>query len=556
MIKFEVVTDLADLPEFSAQLPVFADTETEKLYVGARLIQLYQPQTSEKVFIVDLDSVDVGSFIKPLWTVWWNVSYDFGTLNTSTERFDDLQYMARIAYPAWKSYKLNDVISTLGHDDLYDGLDKKKLQKAGFRRGAQLSNDQLRYSATDVYALSLIWENRAIQAASKTVAYKLDIHSVRYCTEYQQNGLIVNRDAVKLELAKLESSIAYNYEILGTLNPNSPKQVREALGTESSDKPTLIRLISGGGAVGKLAKSVFDQRRLLKRRTMLRSYDHDRVYTRFNPNGATTSRFTATGGDLELGINAQQIPRDYQYIFNTDTDDTVVIHADYSTAELRAGASIMRDEAMYLELKAGKDLHVEAAIMAGADEAEMVKGTDAYKENRQKGKAISFGKIFGQSPASFIEYAYVNYGVVLTDEESRNIHARYINKYKGIHKYHKTKWDNYKDVPAVTPLGHRNMARLGTDAINYATQGAVAETTKLAVHYLVSENPEALEYIYNVVHDAIYLRVPVGKEHLWATRLGNAMKKGWEELCKTPLMYYKDIPMPIEVEYLNKCEVF
>jgi hypothetical protein len=100
------------------------------------------------------------------------------------------------------------------------------------------------------------------------------------------------------------------------------------------------------------------------------------------------------------------------------------------------------------------------------------------------------------------------------------------------------------------------MANLGTDAINYATQGGVAETTKLAVHYLVKEYPIVLDYIYNVVHDAIYLRVPRGEEELWAPRLGKAMKKGWEQLCKTPMMYYKDIPMPIEVEYLDKCEVF
>lgn len=559
MVKFKVIESIDELPELSVDYPVFADVETQELYIGLRLVQLYQPQTADEVFVIDADCIteaEIEEFIKPLHTIWWGASYDFGTLKYTTVKFDDLQYASRIAYPAWKSYKLDDVMTQLGYDKFYGDLDKRTMQKAGFRKGCYLSQNQYRYASTDVYALSLMWEDKQLHRAMETAAYKLDILSLGYSIRYQNNGLVVNQKAVQDELAKIVDTIAENEVKLNGLNPNSPKQVKEALGTDSSDKKTLIRLISEGGPKAQLADLVFKQRRLLKRRTMLNSYNHPKVYTYFNPNGAVTSRFTATGGDNPLGINAQQITRDLQYIFNSDTEDTVVIHADYSTAELRAGASIMQDEAMYNELKAGLDLHVEAAIMAGVDRGIMVEGTKVYKDNRQKGKAISFGKIFGQSPASFIEYAYTEYGVVLTLEESQEIHSKYINKYKGIYKYHKTKWNNYKTTPVVTPLGHRNMARLGTDAINYATQGGVAETTKLAVHYLCQEYPEAVKYIYNVVHDAIYLRVPRTEYEKWVPRLGKAMKKGWTELCKCPLMYYKDIPMPIEVEYLDKVEVF
>ena len=199
---------------------------------------------------------------------------------------------------------------------------------------------------------------------------------------------------------------------------------------------------------------------------------------------------------------------------------------------------------MYKELKAGKDLHKIAATFAIPKSPE-----DITKEERQKGKAISFGFIFGMSADSFQEYAYVNYGVIFTSEECKEIKKKYSEKYVGINKYHKEKWNSYRTDPVATPLGRRNQARLGTDAINFATQGCIAETTKLAVHYLCTDYPDAVRYIFNVVHDAIYLRVPRGAEAEWSDRLIAAMKKGWTEMCKTPMLYYKDIPIPVECEY-------
>lgn len=546
MVKFKIIDSLEELSHFKENVETFSDIETQNLYLNPRLVQVYQPSTEDMIYIIDLDIIDVEkvkAFLKPLWTIWQGCSYDFGTLNMTTAKFDDTLYLARIAYPSWQDFSLDNIVVKLGYTYLYDGLDKKALQKQGFACGAYLSQAQLRYAATDVYALSLIWQNAQFQKCREVVAYKVDILNIKYAIQYQQNGLISHQPSVRKELDKIEDEINSNYEELNGLNPNSPKQVKEALGTDASDKNTLIKLISEGN---RLAELVYKQRRLLKRRTMLESYNFPKVITRFNVAGAATGRFTSTGGELDRSINAQQIPRDLQYIFNMNTEDTVVVHADYSTAELRAACSIMKEPVMYQELKNGKDLHITAAAMSsGKPESEI------DKAGRQTGKAVSFGKIFGQSPKSFVEFAYVNYGVVITLAESQLIHTKYINKYPMINKYHKDRWNDYKNVPVVTPLGHRNKARLGTDAINYATQGCIAETTKLAIHYLVSSYPEALNYIFNVVHDAIYLRVPKGAEKIWADRLVTAMKKGWEEMCKCPMLFYKDIPMPVEYSYTD-----
>lgn len=548
-MTINIIANLDELAHMTTKDPIFADIETDGLYLETRLIQLYQPATHKKfVYIIDTDIISLEKakvWLKNKHTVWHGCTYDFGTLQMTTETFDDTMYLARTAYPEWQRFTLDNVIDRLGLN-LYEDLDKKALQRAGFKKGAVLTQEQYRYAATDVWALAKIWEDRRIQATRNVLAYKVDILSVGYSIEYQKNGLLVSQQDVIRELANIAGVISDNEEALQGLNPNSPKQVKEFLGSEDSSKETLVKLIAKGN---KTAELVYNQRRLLKRRTMLESYNFPKVETRFNPAGAATGRFTSTGGDLQRGINAQQITRDLQYIFNKDTEDTSVVHADYSTAELRAGCAIMREPMMYQELKEGKDLHKIAATLALGGDPE-----DVTKAERQKGKAISFGFIFGMSAPSFVEYAYVNYGVKFSLNEAKAIKNNYTKRYRAIAQYHKEKWDNYETVPVETPLGRKNKARLGTDAINYATQGCIAETTKLAIHYLCKEHPSAISYIYNVVHDAVYLRVPKGREKIWADRLVKAMKKGWSEMCKRPMIFYKDIPMPVEVEYLDVVE--
>ena len=561
-MEFKIIKNLEDLPKFIPTEPTFMDIETQDFYGYIRLIQMYQPTTSEVIYILDLDYLnldEVKELIKPLWSVFHNGSYDFGTLNMTTAKFDDTVYLARSAYPQWnilkcepgsKPYALDTVIKRLGLLYLYEGLDKKKMQKAGFLKGAYLSNDQYRYSATDVYALSIIWKDQEIQKARELISYKVDILSLGYAIRYQQNGLLVDRKAVRKELDEVEIKIKENEILLNGLNPNSPKQCKEALGTESTDKNVLITLISDGNSI---AKNIFEQRRLIKRRGFLISYNKPKVFTKFNPAGAVTGRFTSTGGDLEDGINSQQITRNLQYIFNQDTEDTCVVHADYSTAQLRIAASIMQEPVMYQELKDGLDLHIMAASMVTHKPIDQI-----TKEDRQKGKAVNFGHIFGMSAPSFQEYAFVNYGVIFTLEECKEITAKYKSKYKNIAKYHAYMWENYKkqNFYVATPLGRRATPKLGTDAINIPTQGGEGDMTKLATHYLCKDDNKALNYIYNIVHDAIYMRVPKAEAEYWANLLAKNMKKGWDELCKCSMMYYKDIPMPVEVEYLGITKIY
>lgn len=545
MVYYKVIASLDEIAHLKHDEPTFSDIETGGLYIDTRLIQLYQPTTDNMVYIIDTDVIDeqlAKDFIKPMHTVWYNCSYDFGTLNMTTNEFDDLYYIAKTAYPEWQEYALDVTIRNMGYSHLYDGLDKKKLQESGFIKGAYLSAAQLKYSATDVYALSLIWKDAKVQAIRATnLAYKVDILSVRYAIQYQQNGIPVDRALVRAAIDAAEIKIAENAKKLNGLNVNSPKQCTAALNVPATDKNTLIRLISGGN---ELAKLVYEQRRLIKRKTMLDSYNFPRVYTRYNVAGAATGRFTAKGGDMHKGINAQQIPRDLQHMFKSTNPETVVLDADYSTLELRLACALFGEESMYKQLKDGEDLHTSMA-------QDVAGRKDVTKDERTKAKAINFGFVFGMSAESFQEYAFVNFGVVVTLAEASEIRNKYFIKYPAIAKYHRMVWNGCKNKTYVyeTALGRRTKPRLGTDGINGPVQGTGAETTKLAVHYMVKEtNGECLKYIINVVHDAIYLEVPVVDKQYWSDMLQKCMIKGWEEISKTALFKYKDIPMIAEVQ--------
>ena len=531
---------------------MFCDTETHGFYGEVCLFQYVGMKGKAKV--KEYPSAKwMRKFVKKYHTVWYNASYDLGTIFYQggkhiglDYKFDDLFYAARTAYPELERYSL-DILHDYIDADFYDkDLDKRKMQKSfatvASKKARKATEDQIAYAKADVYTLREMWDCTTLQSViSFNDAYSLDINSLKYSLIYQMNGLPVDRENLHKEQQNLVAKIAENKEFLGDINPQSPKQVTEALGTAKSDKATLVRLMANGN---RLAEVVFEQRRLLKAAKMLETWDFDRVHTFFNPAGTITGRFSSSGGDVGNGyVNTQQISRQYQYLFRSTSKKRITFEVDYSTAELRAGCSIMKDAAMYEELMEGKDLHIESAKLTGIE--------NPTREDRQKGKAVSFGLIFSMSAKSFKEYAFTNYGVVFSEQEAFAIHKAYHTKYKGIAKYQRWCWNNYEDTPIASAMGRENVCRLGTDASNYATQSTIAEATKWAVHFLVTDYPEALNLIVNVVHDAIYLDTKKKEFKMWSKRLEDVMLRGWKEVCKSPIMHYKDIPMPTEVEVVG-----
>lgn len=594
LFKVEIINKIEDFPKFKLDLPVHVDTESGGLYVDIRLIQLYQPEYNvDTVYFLDTDLIDLDickQLLKPLHTTYFNAPYDCGALNMTSAKIDDLQKAVKIAYPEFQEYALDIVAKKMGYAHFYEGLNKKELQKARFLPGAYLSHEQKKYAAVDVLILAEIWKDKKVQdVIANNLAYKVDMLSLEYCVQYQQNGIPVHRENLLKQIdinskvvdemqAKIDNYIEEQFILADTypqsndivytstwkgkdlnrqwsdwdifnflrqkpFKVNSYQQLRLLFKSDNSDAPFLLRQISEGN---ELAKWILECKRAGKQLSYMESIKpFEKMYTKFKPGGAATGRFTADGGDLKDGFNAQQIPRKLKHIFGVSEDSgKILVGADYATLELRLAAAIYEDKNMYDKLMNGADLHTETAkAMIGHD--------NWTKTDRQNAKPVNFGYTFGMGIATFIEMAFNDYGLVFTENEAKEFRKKFFDAYPAIAKYHNNIWNKMQQGNYIysTALGRRTMPMLGTDAINGPVQGTGAECTKLAIRYMCKENPDTVKKIINVVHDSITMCIDNTPEEIayWSELLRSCMVKGWTEISKCPIMKFKDIPMNVEV---------
>lgn len=546
---YKVYANIQEAPVLDTGLPCFCDIESDGLYINPRIIQIYQPSTQPEVIILDLDKInitDAKEYLKPLHTVWYNASYDLGTLNIVPTKIDDMFYATKIAYPEFQEFSLDIVMSKLGLDHYYQNIDKKAMQKARFLKGARLSHAQYTYASTDCLVLNEIYQLAKIQEVIATnMAYRVDILSLIYTIQWQENGLeIIKPNWDKYYKDAIDRKAKYEALLPKGFNTRSHTQVKRLLGTDSSDKPTLTRLIVNEGS--EKAEYILNLRKAMNDLSKLASYNHTKVKGRFNPYGTATGRYSCTGGDIPNGINMQNYPRQYKALFGTNDDDYIMLGADYSTLEVRLACMVYGEPSMYRALKEGLDLHrYTYSLMANIP----YDSPDITQEHRNLAKPVNFGFTFGLSAKNFVEYAFDLFGLKYTLEEATKFRKQFFTAYPEFESYHTKVFRAMSkgNYIATTALGRKVKPRLGTDAINIPVQGSGGECTKLAIHYMVKSNPDSLKYIVNAIHDAIYLKVPKVSQDYWAELLHDSMIRAWEELSKSSLFVYHDVPMLVDV---------
>ena len=253
MLSTIKVQDFIENNKLDVTKPIFFDIESEGLYVNCSLMQLANEEGPIYIVRTDTDEEvqQMIEFMKPLHLVGYNLSYDLGTLEFSPRDLEDLFYAVKIAYPQLQQFSL-DRIASYYNCGFYDGLDKKALQSKGFVRGSYLSQRQLLYAQTDIESLRRIWRDNNIQMVMiNNLAYKLGRYALLETMVWQNNGLPllqVKAENYRQEREeKLEILEAQLFSLIGKeINVRSSKQVKEYLGTASSDKPTLTRIAING----------------------------------------------------------------------------------------------------------------------------------------------------------------------------------------------------------------------------------------------------------------------------------------------------------------------
>lgn len=254
---------------------------------------------------------------------------------------------------------------------------------------------------------------------------------------------------------------------------------------------------------------------------------NDRIHTTFKLTGTVTGRLSSGKPDQDKvtsrkqnrGVNLQQVPRDdfVRGIFGAPPG-SFFVEADYSQVELRVAAFIARETTMLHLYATGQDIHMTMAMRMTGKPAHAV-----TKEERKKAKAVNFGFLYGMGVSKFIETAWSNYGVRVSEQESKAFRDAFFGQFPMLLRWHARQRSlvrKYKRVES--PLGRvRHLPDIDSpnqqvsseaerQAINSPVQSFASDMALLAMVRITREfrRRGMRAHPIGTVHDAINWEVP------------------------------------------------
>jgi len=545
-IPYKFVTFAELMAATSNAAKAFADTETIGLYGKFRLLQVMQEGWTEVLVVDRPEAHEIMTFVNNNDVVWQNAHYDLTTVQEQLggfawvpERITDTLLLGRLALPRLLSHSLDDLLFAVLKRDPYKGFNKKAMQKSDW--SGPLTEDQVQYAVTDVFYMPDLYN--VVKVAEDSPNYQLDIFTLKYCLDFQWNGMPVDPERLET-LAKKQHDIIRDVAL--PINCNSWQQVRPYIGSEESDDLALSKLeLAGNEKAGAVRKT----RKAKKLLSFLAKFDTDVILGKFKP-AAKSGRLTSSDQNL------QQLPRKSKGVFGVGEDE-VMIFADYAQLELRTACSITNCVAMARLFRDGVDLHAATRDMIFGDAEALAlrnPGKDIkvlQKLYRQVTKTANFNLLYGGGVGMFIDILIKSAEILLSVEEASMVKRKWLNLWTEINRWQQKRIAEFNSGKlGCTPLGRQYMAERMTDFMNIENQGAGAEVAKLALHYLHKLGFKQLfpEFkIRNFIHDSFIITGPAdpAKYEACAEFLAKCMQRAWFEMSKC--FTIRDSPMPVEV---------
>lgn len=533
--KFTNFEELKEL--INSDIPIMFDTETVGFYGKIRLAQFYQPHFEYAMLIEWPDPMQLVALLSKLFVVGHNVHYDITTIQENLgnlvwmpENFACTFLLARLYYYKADKFALDDVVKYVLGKDIYQGT-KKDMHKADWNVPV-LSSEQIKYASDDVIHLQAVYDK--VKECEEDINYRLDMLMLKYCLNFQNNGLPFDEDRLNERYANNMQRIE---EIALPINANSYQQVRPYINSNQSDGLGLALLTIQGNTK---AKDVQETRKLIKNNSFLTKFLNtardDCIFGKFK----VSARSGRTTSDDQ---NLQQLPRNLKGIFGIDTDDDIVlIYSDFAQIQLRGVCVVTGDVTMERLFREGADMHNYVA--------EIVFGKDFTKKQRQIAKTANFGLLFGAGVTTFQAILIKDAGIFLTEDECMAIKKKWLGLFKQISDWQKDGYRAHaKKIAWETPLGRRYTARLGTDQLAMQIQGFEAEVAKLALHYMWPKLQELSPEIKlrNFIHDSYIFSSPKDPVLYEAACeiIADCMQEAWHEMCQS--VKITDLPMPTNV---------
>lgn len=201
----------------------------------------------------------------------------------------------------------------------------------------------------------------------------------------------------------------------------------------------------------------------------------ERLHPQYWICGARTGRLSCSDP------NIQQIPRDKEVraIFVAETD-RVLICADYSQIELRIAAEVSQDSVMQNIYRNGLDLHSMTALTVTGKTI----GT-LTKEERQLGKALGLGLLYGLGAKKFAHYVKKNFGLEISQQKALDAVQSFYDTYPEFRKWQIVQSKEAEmTLKVTTPFGKvrrvDNVSYYGA-SLNHPIQGGAAEVMMCAL---------------------------------------------------------------------------
>ena len=331
-------------------------------------------------------------------------------------------------------------------------------------------------------------------------------------------------DKFKLEIDSVQKEI-YNLSE-EEFNINSPKQLGKIL-FEKLDLPVIKKTKTGYSTNAEVLDELFDKHPIIEKVTYYRQLtklystyieglksviDEDgKIHSSFNQAVTTTGRLSSTEPNLQNIPIKYEMGKAIRKVFVPDSEEQVILSADYSQIELRVLAHIGNDESLIDAFLNHSDIHTKTA-----SEVFNVPLDEVTSTQRSNAKAVNFGIVYGIGDFSLAK------DLKISRKEAKNYIEMYFDRYPGVKKYMDDIINQAKENLYVTTVMNRRrlipeikasnkMVRSFGErlAMNTPIQGSAADIIKLAMVNVYNEikKKNLKSKLILQVHDELILNV-------------------------------------------------
>lgn len=441
----------------------------------------------------------------------------------------------------------------------YCEIELDKTEQCGFKRGVDLTPEQLLYAKKDVEYLPKIMKEQVdkIKLMGLEKVVETEMRALPAVVWLELSGINIDTAKVFEIKVKLEEQRDRAAQLLERefkpyeVNLNSSKQLKEALnragipvkstGIEEISKfhSPIIEALKDYKEASKLLNTFVDKMPWYVNKVT------GRIHSNFNQYGAKSGRFTSSSPNL------QQQPSkftEWRSIYQARPGNKIIT-ADYSQIELRILGQVAHDNEYIKAYNQGIDLH-----KLTASKVFKVPLAEVTKQQRSVSKTVNLGIAYGMWTSGLIGNL-TKAGITVGTEEAERIIRGYHKSYPSVSKYLFDISDEGvrnllirnkagRVLKFESPLDEREKGNIKRESKNLPIQSLCADMVKVAMaNIFLKLEPKGVKFI-NTVHDELVYEV---KSEL-AEEAAQIIKEEMEAAGKA---YLTDMPCIAEVTIAN-----